>query len=1093
MDIEEGTMVERIIDFALRQRLLVLIVALGLVVAGAWAYSRLPVDAYPDISPALVQVFTETEGLAPEEVEQLVTYPVEVAMNGLPDLEEIRSVSNFGLSVVNVYFEEGTDIYFARQLVNERLQQAREEIPEGLGDPEMGPISSGLGQVLFYYLDADPERYSLLELRTIEDWIVKRNLQTVPGVTEVLSIGGHVRQYQVVVDPNRLRQFDLSLHQVLEAIETNNLNAGASYLDVASEEYLVRSVGLVRSLEDIGNITVETRQGSPVRVHDIAELRLGPEIRRGLATRNGEGEAVVGFVLKLLGTNTSTVIERIQDRLAEIERALPEGVRIVPYYEQAGLVDRATHTVTKALYEGLILVMLVLALFLGNFRSSLIVALSLPFSILFTFLFMLYFGISANLMSLGGLAIAIGMMVDAGVVMIENIFRLVSENADPDEPRIHLIARAAREVARPVFFGITIIILVFLPLFTLQGVEGTMFRPLAYTIALAMLGSLIFSLTAAPVLASFLLKRPDPTHRAQGKLGAWLRRIVPARSGLAPPFFTLIPGGVPPAGVPPGAGPGGGGGGQNGAEQQQHETRFVRWVQDRYRPLLLWSLDHRRAVLGATAALLLAGAAIFPFLGREFIPTLNEGTMLVRATMAPSISLNHATETVLRIEREFLRFPEVTQVVSRIGRGEVGAHADPVNNSEIFVDLKPEDEWETADSREELVIAMQQRLEEFPGVQLNFTQPIAAAVDELLTGTKAQIAIKIFGDDLDVLLEKAGEVAAIVRSIEGASEVQVDQITGQPQLRITLDRAALSRYGIPVEEVQEAVRAAIGGTAAGQLFEGERRWAIFVRFGEAYRAQPEDVEALLLQAVDGSLVPLGQVAQIETLIGPRQISRQNNQRFITVQLNARGRDMGSLVTEAQQRIDREVELPPGYLVTYGGQFELAQAANRRLMIVVPMTLLLIFGMLFASFNSMKEALLIYLNIPLALVGGLAALLIARQNLSVPSSVGFIALFGIAVLNGVVLVTYFNQLHRDQGLPVREAVERGAMLRLRPVLMTALCAMLGLIPLLFATGPGSEVQRPLAVTVVGGLVTSTALTLLVLPVLYGWLHREPVRF
>ncbi|MGH7500409.1 MAG: efflux RND transporter permease subunit, partial [Longimicrobiales bacterium] len=983
------------------------------------------------------------------------------------------------------------DIYFARQLVNERLQQAREEIPEGLGDPTMGPISSGLGQVLFYYLDADPERYSLLELRTIEDWIVKRNLQTVPGVTEVLSIGGYVRQYQVVVDPTRLRQFDLSLHQVLEAIESNNLNAGASYLDVANEEYIVRSVGLVHSLEDIGNITIQTRQGTPVRVRDVAELRLGGEIRRGLVTRNGEGEVVVGFVLKLLGTNTSTVIERIQDRLGEIQRALPEGVRIVPYYEQAGLVDRATHTVTKALYEGLILVMLVLALFLGNFRSSLIVALSLPFAILFTFLLMLYFGISANLMSLGGLAIGIGMMVDAGVVMIENIFRWLTENPDQEEPRIHLVSRAAREVARPVFFGITIIILVFLPLFTLQGVEGTMFRPLAYTIAIAMLGSLIFSLTAAPVLASLLLKRPDPTTRAPGRVGAWLRRLVPGSSDLAPRFFTLIPGGIPPADAPDGTGSVGGAG-DHGAVPH-HETRFVRWVQDRYRPMLLWSLDNRRAVLGATAALLVAGVAIFPFLGREFIPTLNEGTMLVRATMAPSISLDQATETIMRIEREFMRFPEVTQVVSRIGRGEVGAHADPVNNSEIFVDLKPESEWQTADSREELVIAMQERLDRFPGVQLNFTQPIAAAVDELLTGTKAQIAIKIFGDDLDVLLEKAGEVAAILRGIEGASEVQVDQITGQPQLRITLDRAALSRYGIPVEEVQEAVRAAIGGTAAGQLFEGERRWAIFVRFEEAYRAGPEDVEALLLQAADGSLVPLGQVADVETLIGPRQISRQNNQRFITVQLNARGRDMGSLVAEAQQRIDQDVVWPPGYLVTYGGQFELAQAANRRLMIVVPMTLLLIFGMLFASFNSMKEALLIYLNIPLALVGGLAALLIAGQNLSVPSSVGFIALFGIAVLNGVVLVTYFNQLHREQGLPIREAVERGAMLRLRPVLMTALCAMLGLIPLLFATGPGSEVQRPLAVTVVGGLVTSTALTLLVLPVLYGWLHREPVRF
>lgn len=1030
-------MIEKLIDFALRQRLMVLLAALAVTVAGAWAYTRLPVDAYPDISPALVQVFTETEGLAPEEVEQLVTYPIEVAMNGLPEVEEIRSVSNFGLSVVNVYFEEGTDIYFARQLVNERLQQAREQIPEGLGEPETGPVSSGLGQILFYYLKADTTEYSLMELRTLQDWIVKRNLQTVPGVTEVLSIGGYVKQYQVVVQPARLRQYGVSLHQVLEAIRSNNLNVGASYLELGAEEFIVRSVGLAQGLEDLGNIAIATREGTPVRVADVAELRLGPEIRRGLVTRNGQGEVVVGFVLKLVGANTSTVIEDVQKRLDQIQQILPEGVEIVPYYQQADLVDRATHTVTKALWEGLFLVVVVLALFLGNFRSSLIVALSLPFSILFTFLLMLYFGISANLMSLGGLAIGIGMMVDAGVVMIENIFRWLNEYREPAENRICLITRAAHEVGRPVFFGIMIIIVVFLPLFTLQGVEGTMFRPLAYTIALGMLGSLLFALTVAPVLAYFLLR-------------------------------------------------------QRGGDDHPEEARLVRWLQGKYTPLLGWALDNRRPVLLATLGLVLLGGAVFPFLGREFIPTLNEGTMLVRATMAPSISLTEATATVERMERQFMRFPEVTQVVSRIGRGEVGAHADPVNNSEIFVDLKPEDEWETADSREELVLAMRERLETVPGVQLSFTQPIAAAVDELLTGTKAQVAIKLFGDNLDTLLLKANEIAAVVRGIEGASEVQVDQVIGQPQLRITLDRAAISRYGIPVEQVQETLRAAVGGAPAGQVFEGERRWAIFVRYAPEARATPEDVSSVLVNAADGALVPLGQLAEIETLVGPRQISRENNQRFITVQFNARGRDMGSLVTEARQAIAREVELPPGYLMTFGGQFELAQAANRRLMVVVPITLLLIFGMLFASFKSIREAILILLNIPLALVGGILALFLAGLSLSVPSSVGFIALFGIAVLNGVVLVTYFNQLHRAEGLPIREAVERGAALRLRPVLMTALCASLGLVPLLFATGPGSEVQRPLAVTVVGGLATSTALTLLVLPVLYRWLHREQVR-
>lgn len=1038
-------MTDKIIDFALKQRLLVIVAAIVVLGSGVWSYLRLPVDAYPDISPALVQVFTETEGLAPEEVEQLVTYPVEVAMNGLPGLDRIRSVSNFGLSVVNVYFDEGTDIYFARQLVNERLQEARDQIPAGLGDPGMGPISSGLGQILFYYLDADPAQYSLEELRTIQDWIVKRNLQTVRGVTEVLSIGGHVRQYQVVVRPEALRQYDLSLHEVLDAVETNNLNVGASFLEVAKEEYIVRSVGLAENLDDLRNITIATRDGTPITVADVSDVTLGPEIRRGLVTRNGEGEVVVGFVLKLLGTNTSTVIDRVSERLDQIRTALPEGVELVPYYEQSSLVQRATGTVTSALWQGLILVVLVLALFLGNLRSSVIVALSLPFSILLTFTLMGQFGISANLMSLGGLAIGIGMMVDATIVVIENIFRWLQEDPDPEEPKIHLVGRAAREVGRPIFFAIAIVIIVFLPLFTLQGVEGTMFRPLAHTIALAMLGSLIFSLTVAPVLASLFLRR-----RSESESGS------------------------------------------DGPQAEASGTRWVAFLEGRYRTALSWALDHPRPVVGGTLILVLLGLLSFPFLGKEFIPTLNEGTLLVRATMAPSIALTESTATIQRIEREFMQFPEVTQVVSRIGRGEIGAHSDPVNNSEIFVDLLPPDEWTTAGSRDELVGVMQERLGEMPGVQLNFTQPIAAAVDELLTGIKAQIAVKLFGDDLDVLLEKAGDIAATLGDVEGASEVQVDQISGQPQLLVDLDRQALARYGLSVEHVQKEIQAAIGGAPAGQVFEGERRWTIYVRYAESMRARVSDVKGLLLDTPDGGLVPVEQVARVETLVGPRQISRENNQRFITIQMNVRGRDIGSFVADAQEAIAADVVLPAGYLLTFGGQFELAQAANRRLAVVIPVTVLLIFGMLFVSFNSAKEALLIILNIPLALVGGLLALLATGMSLSVPASVGFIALFGIAVENGLVLITYFNQLRGQEGMSIREAVERGAVLRLRPVLMTAATTSLGLVPLLLASGPGSEVQRPLAIAVVGGLVTSTALTLLVLPVLYRWMHSEPIQ-
>ena len=1027
-------MIEKLIDTALRQRTAVLAGMVAVLVAGAWAWTRLPVDAYPDISPSLVQVFTVTEGLAPEEVEQLVTYPVEVSMNGLPGLDRIRSVSNFGLSVVSVYFDEGTDVYFARQLVNERLQEAREQIPPGLGEPRMGPISSGLGQILFYYLEDTTGEYTLEELRTMQDWIVKRNLQTVRGVTEVLSIGGEVRQYQVIVDPGRLRQYDLTIADVTEAVESNNLNVGASFLEVAREEYIVRSVGLAENLEDLRDVTVSTRDGTPVRIADLATVEIGAEVRRGLVTRNGEGEVVVGFVLKLLGTNTSTVIDRVDERLDRIRTALPDGVRLVPYYEQSGLVERATGTVTTALWQGLLLVGVVIALFLGDLRSSLIVALSLPFSILLTFLLMLQLGISANLMSLGGLAIAIGMMVDAAIVVVENVFRWLDSDADPEASGREIVARAGHEVGRPVFFAIAIVIVVFLPLFTLRGVEGTMFRPLAWTIALAMVGSLLFSLTLAPVLASLGSRR---------------------RSGGGSPRLDLV-----------------------------CRARAA------YRPVLNWALDHRRTVVAGTAGALVVGLATFPFLGTEFIPTLDEGTLLIRATMAPSIALTESTETVRRLEEQLLTFPEVTEVVSRIGRGEVGAHADPVNNSEIFVGLRPRREWTTAGDREALVEAMSDRVGRVPGVQLNFTQPIAAAVDELLTGIKAQIAVKIQGDDLDVLREKAGEVAAVLTGVEGASEVQVDQVSGQPQLRVRLDRHALSRYGIPVERAQRVVRTAIGGATAGQVFEGERRFDILVRYAAQDRARPTDVRALLLDAPDGTLVPLEQVAEIETLIGPRQISREDNQRYITVQLNVRGRDIGSFVEDARAALDAGVELPAGYLTSFGGQFRLAQAANRRLAVVVPITVLLIFAMLFASFGRLGETLLILLNVPLALVGGLVALLVAGQPLSVPASVGFIALFGIAVENGLVLITCFDQLRAESGLSVREAVERGAMLRLRPVLMTAATTSLGLIPLLLATGPGSEVQRPLAIAVVGGLVTSTALTLVVLPVLYGWLHRVP---
>jgi len=1026
----------KLIQFTLRNRLLMLVLGALIMGAGYYSYTTLPVDAFPDVSPSLVQVFTVTEGLAPQEVEQYVTYPIEAAMNGLPDVERIRSISNFGLSVVNIYFKDGTDIYFARQVVNERLQEVRAEIPEGFGTPQLGPISTGMGLILFYYLDDTTGKYSLTELRTIQDWLIKYHLQTVPGVTEVLGIGGFEKQFHVNVDPEALLKYNLTINEIIERIEANNLNVGAQFLEKNDEEFIVRSVGLATGVNDLRNIVIKTVDGTPIYLHDVADVRIGGAIRRGVQTRNGLGEVVAGMVIKLYGSNASTVIGRVEQRLAEINKMLPEGVRIVPYYEQKTLVQAAVHTVTSALIQGILLVILVLVAFLGSWRPSVVVALSIPFSVLFATLGMKHFGISANLMSLGGLAIAIGMMVDGTIVMIENVDRLL-RTADPDEPRLHVIARACMEVARPIVFAISIIVIVFLPLFTLQGVEGKTFRPLAYTTAMAMFGSLLFALLLAPTLSSLLMKRPR-------------------KERTRPPLA----------------------------------ERILTRMMEAYRPVVTYFVHHRKKAVMLAAGLLVVGASVFPFLGSEFTPTLQEGTMVLRLTMAPSISLEAAKEMALRVERKVMQIPEVTGTVTRIGRGEVGAHTDPINSAEMYILLKPRDEWRV-DTQEELEVLIRQSLGEIPGVLTNFTQPIQMTVDELLEGVRAELAIKLFGEDLQTLKEKADEIAAVVQRVRGAADVQPDQIAGKPQLRIRVDREAIARYGLNVEDVQRTVRAAIGGEEAGQIFEGVRRFDIYVRYTPEHRTTVEDVRNLLIPSPENERlrIPLEEVALIEEIVGPRQITRENNQRFITIQANVVGRDIGTFVQEAQQAIDAQVDLPPGYYVTWGGQFRLQQEANKRLMVVIPITLLLIFILLYSSFNSLKNSLLILLNIPLALVGGIVALALTGQNLSVPASVGFIALFGIALENGMVLVTYLNKLVRD-GIPIDEASIEGALLRLRPVLMTALTTSLGLIPLLLATGTGSEVQRPLATVVIGGLVTSTILTLLVLPALYKWFAIEP---
>ena len=1029
-------MIDRIIHLALRNPMLLLVLGAVVMMSGYYGYRQLPVDAFPDVSPNLVQVFTVTEGLAPEEIETYVTYPVETVMNGLPGIENIRSVSNFGLSVVNIYFEDGVDIYFARQLVNERLQEAREQIPEGFGDPSLGPISTGMGLVLFYFLEDTTGEYSLEELRTIQDWLVKFNLQTVPGVTEILGIGGHEKQFHVVVDPHALLRYGVTLREVIAQIEANNLNVGAQFIEKDAEEYVVRSVGLASTVEDIENIVIKAVDGTPIFLSQVAEVGIGGAIRRGVQTRDGVEEVVAGMVIKLFGTNSSTVIERVEARMEEINRILPRGVRLVPYYEQKTLVAACVATVTDALVQGIVLVTIVLILFMGSARPSLVVALSIPFSVLFATLGMHYFGLSANLMSLGGLAIAIGMMVDGTIVVVENVDRVLRQ-AEPGEERARAVARACTEVGRPIVFAILIIILVFLPLFTLQGVEGKTFRPLAYTVAMAMLGSLVFALFLAPVLSSLLLRTPR------------------SREGTPPP----------------------------------REGWMTRRLVAAYRPLVARFVAHRFWALGSAGILLLAGLAIFPRLGSEFTPALQEGTLVLRLTMAPSISLEESTRITMLVERRLVKIPEIAGAVSRIGRGEVGAHTDPINSAEMFLLLEPRDTWRNARSQEELREFVRAELGDIPGVLTNFTQPIAMTVDELLEGVRAELAIKLFGEDLDLLKRKADEIARVVNQVPGAADVQVDQVGGTPQLLIRVDRQAIARYGVNVADVQEVLQAAVGGELVGQVFEGTRRFDILVRFAPRFRSSPEAIAQILVQSPMGLQIPLAQLARIEEVVGPRQITREKSQRFITVQCNVSGRDMGSFVQEAREAIAGQVALPPGYLVTWGGQFRLQQEANRRLAIVVPITLFALFLLLFSSFNSLRNAVLILLNIPLALVGGVVALWVTGQNLSVPSSVGFIALFGIALENSMVMVTYFNQLVRG-GADLDEASIQGACLRVRPVLMTALTTSLGLIPLLFSSGTGSEVQRPLATVVVGGLVSSTVLTLLVLPALYKWFAVRP---
>src|SRR5689334_19769438 len=1034
-------MTDNLIAFFYRERLLVAVVSMLIVVGGVLALRRLNVDAFPDVTPVQVEIDTEAEGLAPEEIEQQITFPIENEMNGIAGVTRVQSDSKFGLSVVTVYFTDDTDIYFARQQVFERLSAAKDSIPAGF-EPQMGPITTGTGQIYLYQIVGHGQ--SNQELRTIQDWIVKLQLRTVPGVADVLSFGGDVKQYQVIVDQQALVSYNITLKSLFEAIQNNNQNTGANFIEHGDEQYVVRGLGLVKDVTDIGNIVLDSRNGTPIRVSDVARVEIGNEIRQGAVTKDGQGEVVTGIVLKRINENTKQVIDRIKEKVAEINKALPPGVQIVDFYDQAELVDNSIHTVVESLIEGELLVLVILVLLLGNFRSSFITAAAIPFCMLVAFILMWYAGQSANLMSLGGLAISIGMMVDATVVMVENIYRHLEEHRE-HSTRDAILA-AAQEIGRPIFFAILIIIAVFLPVFTLQAIEGKLFKPLAYAVTFSMIGSMLMALCIAPMLCAL-----------------WLR----LKKGIV------------------------------------RENPIIRFVKGIYVPILKWAIAHKVLTLTIAGLLLVWSVADVFILGSEFLPTIDEGNMLVRATMPASISLTRAIDVSTQIEKTLREFPEVETVVAKIGRAELGGDPESVSNDEIYVRLKPKSQWTTAKTKDDLVDAMRSRVEgrcpssdrssctpPFPGVKFNFSQVMETRNDELISGINAQIAVKIFGEDQDTLRKIADQIRDAMSHVRGIEDLAVEQSAGEEHLEIDVDRDQIARYGLNISDVLEVAKIAIGGDSATDVLEGQRRFAIFVRLNQDYRDQVDKLGNILVAAPIGGKVPLAQLASFKLSTGDSLVTRENSLRRTVVMCNVKGRDIGSFVRDAQQAVALQVRMPPGYFVTWGGQFENAQQATRRLLIAIPIALLLVFVLIYSCFNSLRNTLTIIFNIPIALVGSTTALLISGFPLSVPAIVGFIAVFGVAVQNGMVMVSYINKL-RNRGMELREAVITGASVRLRAELLSALIGSISLIPFIISSGTGAEIEKPLAIVVVGGLVTRP-IKIVILPMVYEWVERRAAR-
>lgn len=1018
-------MIDRLITFAMAQRFFIVGAFVVMMIAGIWSLLALPIDSFPDVSNIQVQVITEPESMATEEVESLVTVPIEYALNGLPNVKLIRSNSSFGLSVVTAIFDEGTDIYWARNLVNQRIGSM--DLPPDAPKPYLGPVVSSFSQVFGYYLTSD--HHNLTDLRTIQDWFVARRLRSVPGVANVVSYGGFVKQYQVLVSPAKLRSYGLHLARVEQALRENNANVGGNFIEQAGQEVIIRGIARIESVDDIKHIILASHNGTPITIAQVADVKIGPAFRRGSASINGKGEAVTGMVMTRRGVNTKETVDRVSQRIHQIQKELPEGVQLHVFYNQTELVEKTIETVKEILIVSGGLVIVVLAAILLHIPTALIVSIVIPLSLLFSFIMMKFTGLSANLMTLG--AVDFGVIVDAGVVMAENIYRqlAIASHEGKEFDRREVIANAAKEVAKPITFAIFIIMSVYLPLFTLEGVEGKMFHPLALTFMYALFGGLITSLTLVPVLCSWVLR---------GKI-----------------------------------------------VEKDHVV--LDKVTAAYKPTLAKAMKMPWRIAASALVMLICTLCILPFLGSEFIPSLDEGSIVVRVRFDPSVAHTESMRVCTIAERMLKSFPESDVVVTRLGRSGMGSDLEGVDNADIYVGLTPKKDWKTARTKEELVTIMASKMRTIPGLTFSFSQPIADMVDDIVSGVRGDVAIKVFGDDLYKIDALTSQIKDIVAKIPGAGDVSREMILGLPQMNIKIKRDVIARYGLNADDIHDILESAVAGRVVTEVVEGTKRFGVLVRFPPEFRNSPDAIEQILVETPHEGAIPLKALADIQIQSGTVMVNREEGDRRAAVLVNVRGRDLGSFVAECQKKVKGEVKLPKGYRIVWGGQFENQQRAMARLSIVVPIVLLLIFFLLFVSFGSLKNAALVMLNVPFSMIGGILGLALSHQVLSVPALIGFIALFGVAVQNGVILVSYALQLQK-KGLSVDEAAVQGAYIRLRPVLMTALVAVVGLLPKVFSDGTGAEVQRPLATVVLGGLVSSTALTLLVLPTMFAAINR-----